>query len=95
MVAAQAAAGKGGEARVRQLFEAAVAAYGREDAEVWLRYARWERRALRRGGGSVCWRAGKELDDPDGFMARYQEELRREAQQGPGDADNAEDADME
>jgi U3 small nucleolar RNA-associated protein 6 len=61
-LAAAAAGGAGAPAAagVRALFEAGAAAYGAEDVELWLRYARRER-AADGGGGGAHWRALKAL----------------------------------
>jgi len=47
--------------------QAAVDAYGDEDTELWLRYARWEQ-SCGRGVGKVYWRATKALSDPQEFV---------------------------
>jgi len=44
-----------------------VDAYGDEDTELWLRYARWEQ-SCGRGVGKVYWRATKALSDPQEFV---------------------------
>ena len=49
--------------------QAAVDAYGREDTELWLRYARFEE-AQGHGTGDIHWRATKALDNPDAFVAQ-------------------------
>ncbi|KAK9837160.1 hypothetical protein WJX81_007266 [Elliptochloris bilobata] len=55
------------------VFEAAVEAYGSEDVELWLRYARWE--VLQgRGAGKIHWRATKALADPQVFIDRLAKE---------------------
>ena len=59
---------------VRQLFEAAVAAYGHIDVELWLQYAHYEAAAAAQGAGSVYWRATRALADPDAFCTRYHTE---------------------
>jgi hypothetical protein len=58
-------------AAVAEVFEAGVGAYGAEDVDLWLRYARFEQgRAGGRGGGAVHWRAVKALRAADEFVAR-------------------------
>ena len=47
--------------------QAAVEAYGSEDTELWLRYARWEA-SQGKGVGKVHWRATKALADPQAFV---------------------------
>jgi hypothetical protein len=64
-----------GSGVVGQLFEAAVAAHGAHDADLWLRYAAYVS-TLRGGGGDVYWRATKALDDPDDFIAAYRQQLQ-------------------
>eukprot|EP00198_Chlamydomonas_reinhardtii_P001190 XP_001690525.1 predicted protein [Chlamydomonas reinhardtii] len=60
--------------RVTDLYEAAVAAYGRSEADLWIGYARWVV-AGGKGAGKVYWRATKELAEPDGFVAAYREAI--------------------
>ena len=42
-------------------------AYGSEDTELWLLYARWEA-SQGKGVGRVHWRATKALADPQAFV---------------------------
>eukprot|EP00955_Chlamydomonas_euryale_P034218 349719-Chlamydomonas_euryale.AAC.8 len=60
---------------VQRLFEAAVAAHGNSDAQLWLDYAAYEV-AEHRGAGSVYWRAVKSLPDPDNFIRVFQEQVQ-------------------
>jgi len=60
------------ERYVQRLFEAAVDAYGAEDADMWLAYTRFEA-SRGKGAGQLYWRATKALDDPDGFIHRFRE----------------------
>jgi hypothetical protein len=59
---------------VTPLFEAAVAAHGREDPEVWIRFAKHEAECGR-SAGAVYWRATKALSDPDSFIQLYKGHL--------------------
>ncbi len=56
--------------RVRQLYEAAVAAYGEADGALWLGFARFEQRSGR-SAGQVYWRATRALAEPDAFIEQY------------------------
>ncbi len=58
--------------RARRVFEAAVAAHGAEDWQLWALYVVHVRAA---GGavGDVVWRATKALSDPDPFRAAMQQ----------------------
>jgi U3 small nucleolar RNA-associated protein 6 len=58
-------------ARARRVLEAAVSAYGAEDAGLWLAYARFEHAHARRGAGPVYWRAVRALADADAFVREY------------------------
>lgn len=70
--AAEAKAARGAAvARVRRVLEAAVGAYGEEDASLWLAYARFEQQHTKQGAGPVYWRAVKALRDPDAFVHEY------------------------
>jgi hypothetical protein len=64
-----------GNKRIRAVFEAAVGEYGKEDAGFWLAYAVFEQQEGKKGSGSVYWRAVKELDAPEGFIAMYREQV--------------------
>ena len=66
---------KGALKRLRAVFEAAVRAYGKEDAGVWLAYAAFEQQEGKQGAGAVYWRAVKELDAPEEFIALYREQV--------------------
>ena len=86
--AAAAGAARGGDPlpsrQLRDLFEAAVDAYGSEDAQLWLLYAEWaasagasgaEASGSSAGGGGaagVYWKARKALRHPEAFEAAYQ-----------------------
>ncbi|GLC41226.1 hypothetical protein PLESTB_001525000 [Pleodorina starrii] len=61
--------------RLGDLFEAAVAAYGGTEADMWLDYALWLTECGK-GAGQVYWRATKQLADPDVFIAQYREALQ-------------------
>ncbi|KAF5837621.1 U3 small nucleolar RNA-associated protein 6-domain-containing protein [Dunaliella salina] len=60
------------ERYVQRLFEAAVDAYGAEDADMWLAYTRFEA-SRGKGAGQLYWRATKALQDPDGFIHHFRE----------------------
>ncbi|GAX82298.1 hypothetical protein CEUSTIGMA_g9727.t1 [Chlamydomonas eustigma] len=59
---------------VTPLFEAAVAAHGRDDPELWIRFAKYEAECGR-SAGTIYWRATKALVDPDRFITLYKEHL--------------------
>ncbi len=63
--------------RLGDLYEAAVAAYGATESDLWLDYARWLVQCGK-GAGQVYWRATKELTDPDSFVVQYREALNVE-----------------
>lgn len=48
--------------------QAAVGAHGKEDVVMWVRYARYLQK-LGKGYGTIAWRASKELNSPDEFIA--------------------------
>ena len=57
-----------------ELFEAAVDAYGVEDAQLWLQYAEWRASAggaAADGAAAVYWKARKALRQPEAFEAAY------------------------
>ena len=60
---------------IKKLFEAAVSCYGRHSPELWVRYAQYEV-SCDGGGGGIYWRATKALEDPEPFVALYQERIR-------------------
>ncbi|KAG2448877.1 hypothetical protein HYH02_006226 [Chlamydomonas schloesseri] len=70
VVPAVVAAPKAAAKRVTDLYEAAVAAYGHSEADLWIGYARWVV-AGSKGAGQVYWRATKTLAEPDAFVAAY------------------------
>lgn len=61
--------------RLTELFEGAVAMYGRTEVDLWLKYALWLVQ-IGKGSGQVFWRATKELADPDAFITQYREALQ-------------------
>ena len=65
-------------ARLRELFDAAVDAYGALDTRLWLLYVAFEEEQQRRRPGSgdpgkVQWRAVRALRQPSEFEAAYQQ----------------------
>lgn len=77
---AQPRGGKAGPAaplsdkQLGELFEAAVDAYGAEDAQLWLQYAEWRAGrggAAADGAAAVYWKARKALNRPEAFEAAY------------------------
>ncbi|KAG2432848.1 hypothetical protein HXX76_008581 [Chlamydomonas incerta] len=60
--------------RVTDLYEAAVAAYGHSEVDLWIGYAGWVV-AGGKGAGQVYWRATKQLAEPDAFVAAYREAI--------------------
>jgi U3 small nucleolar RNA-associated protein 6 len=68
----QAGGGQVGGSRVRELYEAAVAAYGEVDPSLWLGYAQLEQRSGR-SAGQVYWRATRALAEPDPFIEQYRQ----------------------
>jgi len=73
--------GKGGEdgggtlslsiAKIRDVFEAGVTAYGHVDEDLWLRYLKFEHMYdTGKKVGAIHWRAVKALEAPDAFVAR-------------------------
>ncbi|PNH07975.1 U3 small nucleolar RNA-associated protein 6 [Tetrabaena socialis] len=73
--AASSAEGRAAAKRVCNLYEAAVSAHGSSEVDLWVGYARWLVRCGK-GAGQVVWRAAKELEDADAFVAAYREELQ-------------------
>ncbi|EFJ52487.1 hypothetical protein VOLCADRAFT_102982 [Volvox carteri f. nagariensis] len=61
--------------RIADLYEAAIAAYGKTETDLWLDYAVWLTQCGK-GSGQVYWRATKELAEPDSFIAQYREALQ-------------------
>ncbi|GFR40073.1 hypothetical protein Agub_g616 [Astrephomene gubernaculifera] len=62
--------------RITDLYEAAVAAHGKTETDLWIDYAQWLVRCGK-GAGQVYWRATKELEDPDAFIAQYRQALQQ------------------
>ncbi len=60
--------------RLTSLYEAAVAAYGGSEGDLWLSYAAFLM-AQAKGAGRVYWRAVKELVEPDPFVEEYRRTL--------------------
>ncbi|GAB4819004.1 hypothetical protein N2152v2_006050 [Parachlorella kessleri] len=57
--------------QLRDVFEAAVDAYGEHDWRLWLRYLQFEQQHGK-GAGQVYWRAVKALADPELFITECQ-----------------------
>lgn len=62
--------GSGARATLRELYEAALAAYGDRDVQLWLDYACWEQQ---KGVGQIYWRATKALADPEPFITAFRQ----------------------
>lgn len=58
-------------AKIRDVFEAGVAAHGHADEDLWLRYLKFEQmHDSGKKAGTIHWRAVKALEAPDAFVAR-------------------------
>ncbi|GIL45686.1 hypothetical protein Vafri_2881 [Volvox africanus] len=62
--------------RIGDLYEAAVAMYGKTESDLWLDYALWLTQRGK-GSGQVYWRATKELVDPDTFIMKYRDVMQQ------------------
>jgi hypothetical protein len=61
--------------RVRAVYEAWAGAYGSQDAGLWVEWAVFEQQQGKAGAGNVYWRAVKALDEPEGFIAEYRQQV--------------------
>lgn len=59
--------------RVSALYDAAVAAYGATESDLWLGFAQWAA-ACGQGVGQVYWRASKELGDPTHLVEAFRDQ---------------------
>ena len=52
------------------VLQAAVDAYGHTDVKLWIRYIQHQQQ-MAQGSGSLYWRACKQLQDADAFVAAF------------------------
>ena len=52
------------------MLQAAVDAYGQTDVNLWIRYIQHQQQMVQ-GSGSLYWRACKQLQDADAFVAAF------------------------